>query len=274
MYEKILEETKIENFYKPTLKDFLKFSKEILNSLSSSNYYEYNLLKDAIQESYFEFLKNQINNVNYTDEKSFRTYLKKIIKNKYLNLIFKVGKKNNKENLDKTTVEIFGKYNDLIDFEDVTIEESLTDYLNLLDENNPEKILIFKEFEDWLKKEKNKVLYDIYKGYNTNEIKENYNFSSQKVVHSLISRLRLRFKSHFQINRKTIHNFTYSYERKDIQGKNNIFSKLNENEVLNIKKLINLGLSDKEIANKLNNKVMKSTINKIRNNIIWKHIKV
>lgn len=54
------------------------------------------------------------------------------------------------------------------------------------------------------------------------------------------------------------------------KGANNSFKKLNDNDIINIRKLFIKGLKDKEIGEMYN--VHLSTINLIRNNKTWTHI--
>lgn len=266
------KQKQVENNYNPELQDFVNVSNNLLEVLSSNDKYDYNLLKDAIQETYFEFIKNKIDGIKYKGEFYFRNYLKTIIKKKYVNFIFRVGKRNNSEDINKSQINIFSKYHDLLESEDVNLEETLSDYLHLLDENNPEKVLIFKEFSSFLDEDKNKILKKLYEGYDTNEIKNLYNISSNKVTHSAISRQRLKFKSYFNLDVKTVKTNTLSYKRKDVQGSSNKWSKLSDKDVIFIKKLIKLGLPNTLIVEKINHKVNRGTINRIRTNKLWTHI--
>jgi DNA-directed RNA polymerase specialized sigma24 family protein len=252
---------------KANIYDFDKYRTYLMACLLNSKY-EFNLCEDAIQEAYIEFHKYVKNTTNeFLSVQALKAFLVKITKHRAFRLKHRVA----------SIARIKGielPFSDFITEENEDEEgESNSIFYQIPSLDTPETRLFAKDLSEYIDNHKNKNESKILKlyihGYNTFEIVE-ITGSKEKTIREWLRRLRMSIRVDFEEDRKGVVINKIIQKREQLTGSKNRFSKINEEQVLELRKLREQGYTIPELVAKYG--ITKGHVHKIIRKDLWKHI--
>ena len=246
--------------------DFNKYRKYLMTCLLNVNY-EFNLCEDAIQEAYIDFHKYVKNTTNeFFSELALRAFLVKIAKHKAFRLKHRVSSVARIKAVELAFSDILTEHSE----ED---DDSDNLFFQIPSLDTPESKLFAKDLSDYIDNHKNKNQSKILKlyihGYNTIEVAE-ITGSKEKTIREWLTRIRKDIRTDFEEDRKGVVINKIIQKREGITGSKNRFSKINETQVLELRKLRTEGATTQELVTKFG--LTRTNILKIIRKDLWKHI--
>lgn len=254
---------------KVTIYDFDKYRRYLTYCLEKFGY-EIEICEDAVQECYIEFHKYVKNNTDeFLSEKAFRSWLYTICKHKAFKLKHRVSSIERIRGVEYCFSDIFAESEKGIDEED----DASTLFYQIPSLDTPESRLFAKDLLSYINNHKNKNQSNILKlyiqGYNTIEVAEIVKFSD-KTVREWLTRIRKDIRKDFEENRKAVVINRIVQKREKLTGSKNRFAKINEEQVLELRRLRQQGATTIELVDKFG--LTKCTVLKIIRKDLWKHI--
>lgn len=252
---------------KANIYDFNKYRTYLMSCLLRSNY-EFNLCEDAIQEAYIEFHKYVKNTTNeFFSDLALKAFLLRIAKQRAFRLKHRVA----------TIARIKGvelPFSDFITDDNENEDgESNSIFYQIPSLDTPESRLYAKDLIEYIDNHKNKNQSKILKlyihGYNTLEVAE-ITESKDKTIREWLTRIRKDIRIDFEEDRKACVINRIILKRTELAGSKNRFSKINEEQVLELRKLREQGATTKELVDKFG--LTRCTVLKIIRKDLWKHI--
>ena len=246
--------------------DFNKYRKYLMTCLLNVNY-EFNLCEDAIQEAYIDFHKYVKNTTNeFFSDLALRAFLVKIAKHKAFRLKHRVSSVARIKAVELAFSDILTEHSE----ED---DDSDNLFFQIPSLDTPESKLFAKDLTDYIDNHKNKNQSKILKlyihGYNTVEVAE-ITGSKEKTIREWLTRIRKDIRVEFEEDRKAVVINRIIQKREGITGSKNRFSKINEEQVLELRKLRTEGATTQELVTKFG--LTRSNVLKIIRKDLWKHI--
>jgi len=230
--------------------------------------YEFNLCEDAIQEAYIEFHKYVKNTTNeFLSVQALKAFLVKIAKHRAFRLKHRVA----------SIARIRGVELPFSDFITEEHENDDTEVNNIFYQipslDTPESRLFAKDLTEYIDNHKNKNQSTILKlyiqGYNTLEVVE-ITSGKEKTIREWLTRIRKDIRKDFEEDRKAVVINRIVQKRAQLTGSKNRFSKINEEQVLELRKLREQGYTIPELVAKYG--ITKGHVHKIVRKDLWKHI--
>jgi RNA polymerase sigma factor (sigma-70 family) len=246
--------------------DFNKYRKYLMTCLLNINY-EFNLCEDAIQEAYIDFHKYVKNTTNeFLSELALRAFLVKIAKHKAFRLKHRVSSVARIKAVELAFSDILTEHSE----ED---DDSDNLFFQIPSLDTPESKLFAKDLSDYIDNHKNKNQSKILKlyihGYNTVEVAE-ITGSKEKTIREWLTRIRKDIRTDFEEDRKGVVINKIIQKREGITGSKNRFSKINETQVIELRKLRTEGATTQELVTKFG--LTRCNVLKIIRKDLWKHI--
>jgi RNA polymerase sigma factor (sigma-70 family) len=247
--------------------DFNKYRKYLMTCLLNVEY-EFNLCEDAVQEAYIEFHKYIKNTTNeFLSEQALKAFLVKITKHRAFRLKHRVA------SIAKIKVKELSFSDFVTDMNESDDGESNNIFYQIPSLDTPESRLYARDLADYIDNHKNKnqskILKLYIKGYNTIEVAE-ITGSKEKTIREWLTRIRKDIRVDFEEDRKGFVINRIEKKAPAITGSKNRFSKINEEQVLELRKLREEGYTIPELIAKF--EISKGNIHKILRRALWKHI--
>lgn len=252
---------------KANIYDFNKYRTYLIRCLLNANY-EFNLCEDAVQETYIEFHKYVKNTTNeFLSDLALKAFLVRIAKRKAFRLSHKVSSKARIRELELS-------FSDVIIGGDTDInDESDEIFYQIPSLDTPEARLFAKDLTNYIDNHRNrnqsKILKLYIQGYNTIEVAE-ITSSGEKTIREWLNRIRKDIRRDFSENRKAVVINRIVQKREKITGSKNRFAKINEEQVIELRKLREQGATTMELVDKFG--ITKANVLKIIRRDLWKHI--
>ena len=247
--------------------DFNRYRKYLMTCLLNVEY-EFNLCEDAVQEAYIEFHKYVKNtSTEFLSEQALKTFLAKITKQKAFRLKHRVS------SISKIKIKELPFSDFITEMNEDEDSESNNIFYQIPSLDTPESRLYAKDLADYIKNHKNKnqskILNLYIKGYNTIEVAEIVG-RDQRSIRTWLSKIRKDIRVDFEEDRES--NVINKIKRVSltITGSKNRFSKINETQVLELRKLRTEGATTQELVTKFG--LTRGTVDKIIRKDLWKHI--
>lgn len=252
---------------KANIYDFNKYRTYLMSCLLKSNY-EFNLCEDAIQEAYIEFHKYVKNTTNeFLSDLALKAFLVKITKQRAFRLKHRVASIARIRGVELPFSDFITDDNENEDGESNSI------FYQIPSLDTPESRLYAKDLVEYIDNHKNKNQSKILKlyihGYNTVEVAE-ITGSKDKTIREWLTRIRKDIRIDFQEDRKASVINRIVLKRTELAGSKNRFSKINEEQVLELRKLREEGATTPELVAKFG--LTRCTVLKIIRRDLWKHI--
>lgn len=246
--------------------DFNKYRKYLMTCLLNVNY-EFNLCEDAVQEAYIEFHKYvKSTTTEFLSDLALKAFLVKITKQKAFRLKHRVSSIARIKAVELPFTDILTEHSEESDDSD-----NLFFQIPSLD--TPESKLFAKDLIDYIDNHKNKNQSKILKlyihGYNTVEVAE-ITGSKEKTIREWLTRIRKDIRTDFEEDRKGVVINRIIQKREGITGSKNRFSKMNEKQVIELRKLRTEGATTPELVAKFG--LTRGNVLKIIRRELWKHI--
>lgn len=252
---------------KANIYDFNKYRTYLMSCLLRSNY-EFNLCEDAIQEAYIDFHKYVKNTTNeFLSDLALKAFLVKVTKHKAFRLKHRVASIARIKGVEIPFSDFITESNEDED------NESNSIFYQIPSLDTPESRLYAKDLIEYIDNHKNKNQSKILKlyihGYNTLEVAE-ITGSKDKTIREWLTRIRKDIRIDFEEDRKACVINRIILKRAELAGSKNRFSKINEEQVLELRKLREEGATTPELVAKFG--LTRCTVLKIIRRDLWKHI--
>ena len=252
---------------KANIYDFNKYRTYLMSCLLKSNY-EFNLCEDAIQEAYIEFHKYVKNTTNeFLSDLALKAFLLKVTKQRAFRLKYRVASVTRIKGVEIPFTNFITESNEDDDIESDGI------FYQIPSLDTPEARLFAKDLSKYIDNHKNKNQSKILKlyihGYNTVEVAE-ITGGKEKTIREWLTRIRKDIRIDFEEDRKASVINRIILKRAELAGSKNRFSKINEEQVLELRKLRAEGATTKELVDKFG--LTRCTVLKIIRKDLWKHI--
>lgn len=247
--------------------DFNKYRKYLMSCLLNKNY-EFNLCEDAVQEAYIEFHKYVKNTTNeFLSDLALKAFLVKIAKHRAFRLKHRVGSIARIRGVELPFSDFITDMNEDSDSENDEI------FYQIPSLDTPESRLIAKDLAEYIDNHRNKNQSKILKlyihGYNTVEVAQ-ITGSGEKTIREWLNRIRKDIRKDFEENRKSVVINRIIQKRAGITGSKNRFAKINEQQVIELRKLREQGATTAELVEKYG--ITRANVLKIIRKDLWKHI--